>query len=247
MTSEGEGDDMTITGNDEFRNLLAQVSTASLSSQLIKKGFRTRSISNIAPVNPATPRLFGPAYTLRYIPMREDLATPAAMADQNNPQRRSIEVAPPGSVIVVDTHGMDLSGTFGDILVARLRVRGVAGVVSDGPMRDVAELRKMDFPVFARGNAAPPSYASMLAVDAQVPISCGGVAVFPGDLVVGDADGVVVLPPHIAEAVVRDALDQDRIEAFLRQRVEAGASIFGTYPPNDETRAAYQASLKSRS
>lgn len=235
---------MTIT--DEFRGLLAQVSTASLTSQLIKKGFRTRAIPNIAPVNPATPRLCGPAYTLRYVPMREDLATSVAMADPNNPQRRAIEVAPPGSVIVVDTHGMGLSGTFGDILVARLRVRGVAGVVSDGPMRDVAELKKMDLPVFARGNAAPPSYASMLAVDAEVPISCGGVAVFPGDLVIGDADGVVVLPPAVEESVVRDALEQDRLEAFVRQRVEAGASIFGTYPPNDETKAAYQAWLKSR-
>jgi len=222
---------MTITGNDALRDLLAQVSTASLSSQLIKKGFRTRSISNIAPVNPATPRLFGPAYTLRNIPMREDLATPVAMADHNNPQRRSIQVAPPGSVIVVDTHGMDLSGTFGDILVARLRVRGVAGVVSDGPMRDVGELRKMDFPVFARGNAAPPSYASMLAVDAQVPISCGGVAVFPGDLVVGDADGVVVLPPHIAEAVVRDALDQDRIELSCASASRRGRASSGPIHP----------------
>ncbi len=238
---------MSITINDELRGMLRQVSTASLTAQLIKKGFRTRSIANIAPVNPATPRLFGLAYTLRYIPMREDLANSAAMVNPNNPQRRSIEVAPPGSVIVVDTHGMDLSGTFGDILVARLRVRGVAGVVSDGPMRDVAELKKMDLPVFARGNAAPPSYASMLAVDAEVPISCGGVAVFPGDLVVGDADGVVVVPPEIAEAVVRDALDQDRIEAFLRRRVEEGASIFGTYPPNDETKAAYQAWSSSRS
>ena len=237
---------MPATMTDEFRSLLAQVSTASLTAQLVKKGFRTRAISNIAPVNPATPRLFGPAYTLRYIPMREDLATSAAMTDPNNPQRRSIETAPPGSVIVVDTHGMDLSGTFGDILVARLRVRGVAGVVSDGPMRDIAELKKMDLPVFARGNAAPPSYASMLAVDAEIPISCGGVAVFPGDLVVGDADGVVVLPPAVAESVVRDAVDQDRLEAYLRQRVEAGASIIGTYPPSDETRAAYQAWLKTR-
>ncbi|MBL8700543.1 MAG: ribonuclease activity regulator RraA [Alphaproteobacteria bacterium] len=225
---------------------LAKVSTASVTAQLIKRGMRTRAISNIAPVNPDTPRLFGVAHTLRYIPMREDLATGARMAAPDHPQRRTIETAAPGSVIVVDTHGADVSGTFGDILIARMRVRGLAGVVSDGPMRDVAELRRMAFPVFARGNAAPPSYASMLAVDAQVPVSCGGVAVFPGDVVLGDADGVVVIPPELATDVVRDALEQDRLEAFIRRRVEAGASIIGTYPPTDETRAAYQSWLKSQ-
>ncbi|MDX1488820.1 MAG: hypothetical protein R3268_11505, partial [Acidiferrobacterales bacterium] len=154
---------------DDTRELYARASTASLTSQLVKRGFRTRGISNVAPVNPATPRVFGPAYTLRYIPMREDLATGEAMANPENPQRKAIEGVPPGHVLGVDTRGMDVSGTFGDILVARLQMRGVAGVVSDGPMRDVAELKSMDFPVFARGNAAPPSYASMIAADAQIP------------------------------------------------------------------------------
>lgn len=219
----------------------ARATTASLTAQLVKRGYRTRAIAGIRPVNPATPRVFGPAYTLRYIPMREDLGTGAAMADPDNPQRRAIEVAPPGHVIVADTHGMDASGTFGDILVARLRVRGVAGIVSDGPMRDIAELRRMDFPVFTTGNAAPPSYASMIAVDAQVPVACGGVAVFPGDIVVGDEDGVVILPAAIAEEVARDAIEQDLMEAYIRQRVEGGDSIVGVYPPGEETRAAYQA------
>jgi regulator of RNase E activity RraA len=222
-------------------SVFARASTASLTAQLIKRGLRTRAISNIRPVNPATPRVWGPAYTLRYIPMREDLGTGASMASPANPQRMAIEVAPPGSVIVADTRGMDASGTFGDILVARLRVRGVAGIVSDGPMRDISELGRMDFPVFATGNAAPPSYGSMLAVDAQVPIGCGGVAVFPGDIVVGDADGVVILPAAIAEEVARDALEQDLIEAWIRQRIEAGESIVGVYPPNEDTRARYEA------
>lgn len=226
---------------------LQKVSTASVTSQLIKRGMRTRAIANIAPVNPDTPRLVGIAYTLRYIPMREDLAVGGRMAAPDHPQRRAIETAAPGSVIVVDTHGTDVSGTFGDILIARMRVRGLAGVVSDGPMRDVAELRRMAFPVFARGNAAPPSYASMLAVDAEVPISCAGVAVFPGDIVLGDADGVVIIPPELAAEVVGDALEQDRMEAYIRQRVEGGASIVGNYPPSDETRAAYQVWLKSQS
>jgi regulator of RNase E activity RraA len=160
---------MTATFSDEARRLFARATTASLTAQLIKRGFRNRAIAHVTAVNPATPRLWGPAYTVRYIPAREDLATGAAMGDPANPQRHAIEATPPGHVIIVDTHGLDSSGTFGDILVARLRVRGVAGIVSDGPMRDVAELSRMDFPVFARGNAAPPSYGSMMAVDAQVP------------------------------------------------------------------------------
>jgi regulator of RNase E activity RraA len=224
---------------DETRKLYAIATTASLTAQLIKRGFRTRAISNIAPINPNTPRVFGPAYTLRYIPMREDLATGVAMANPENPQRKAIEVMPAGHVLVADTHGMDVSGTFGDILVARLKVRSVAGVVSDGPMRDIAELENMDFPVFARGNAAPPSYASMLAADAQVPIGCGGVAVFPGDIVIGDLDGVVILPAAIAEEVARAAVEQDQLEAYLRQRVEGGDSIVGVYPPNEKTKVEY--------
>ncbi len=231
---------------DQARELYARASTASLTAQLIKRGLRTRGISNIAPVNPATPRLFGPAYTLRYIPMREDLATGEAMADPENPQRKSIELVPPGHVLIVDTQGMDVSGTFGDILIARLQMRGVAGVVSDGPMRDIAELKKMDFPVFARGNAAPPSYASMIAADAQIPIGCGGVAVFPGDIVIGDADGVVILPAAIAQEVARNAVEQDQLEAYVRMRVEGGDSIVGVYPPNEETKAAYRAWLAKR-
>lgn len=235
-----------VSLSDTARDLYSRATTASLTAQLVKRGLRTRAISNIGPVNPDTPRVFGPAYTLRYIPMREDLATGAAMADPENPQRKAIEVMPAGHVLVADTHGLDVSGTLGDILVARLKVRGVAGVVSDGPMRDIKELENIDLPVFCRGNAAPPSYASMLAADAQVPIGCGGVAVFPGDIVIGDEDGVVFLPAAIAEEVARDAVEQDRLEAYVRQRIEAGASIVGVYPPNEETQAAYKAWLAKR-
>ncbi len=230
----------------EARELYSKATTASLTAQLVKRGFRTRAISNIGSINPDTPRVFGPAYTLRYIPMREDLATGAAMADPENPQRKAIEVMPAGHVLVADTHGLDVSGTLGDILVARLRVRGIAGVVSDGPMRDIAELENIDLPVFARGNAAPPSYASMLAADAQVPIGCGGVAVFPGDIVIGDEDGVVFLPAAIAEEVARDAVEQDRLEAYVRQRIEDGDSIIGVYPPDEKTQADYKAWLKQQ-
>lgn len=236
----------TDTFSEADRAAFSRATTASLTAQLIKRGLRTRAIAHIAPVNPATVRFWGPAYTLRYIPAREDLANGASMGDPENPQRKAIEVCPPGHVIVADTHGCDVSGTFGDILVARLRVRGVAGIVSDGPMRDVAELSRMDFPVFARGNAAPPSYGSMMAVDAQVPIGCGGVAVFPGDIVIADSDGVVILPRAIAFEIAKDAAEQDRLEAFIRQKVEAGASIVGVYPPGEALKAEYRDWLAAR-
>jgi regulator of RNase E activity RraA len=225
-------------------SVFARASTASLTAQLIKRGLRTRAISNIRPVNPATPRVWGPAYTLRYIPMREDLGTGASMASPANPQRMAIEVAPPGSVIVADTRGMDASGTFGDILVARLRVRGVAGIVSDGPMRDISELGRMDFPVFATGNAAPPSYGSMLAVDAQVPIGCGGVAVFPDDVVVVDDDGAVLIPQALVEAVAQEGTEQERLEGWIMSEVERGVPLPGLYPPNDDAKARYAATKK---
>ena len=223
-----------------YEDMLASVTTASLSAQLVKRGFRTRSIPNIQSVNPTTKRLVGRAFTLRYIPMREDVATGPNMGKPDNPQRQAIETAPPGHVLIADTHGLDVSGTFGDILVARLQVRGVAGIVSDGPMRDVSEIKQMPLPVFARQNAAPPSYASMMAVDSQVPIGCGGVAVFPDDLIVADEDGVVVVPQDIADEVIVDAFQQDQLETYIRMRIDNGESIVGVYPASESVIAEYE-------
>jgi len=228
------------TFSSEMKIMLERVTTASITAQLVKHGLRTRAIPNIRPVNPATPRLFGPAYTLRYIPMREDLANGPSMGRSDNPQRKAIEAVPAGAVLIADTHGLDTSGTFGDILVARLLHRGVAGIVSDGPMRDISEIKKMNLPVFARENAAPPSYASMMAVDAQVPIGCGGVAVFPNDLIVADEDGVAVIPQHLSEEIISAAHQQDLLEAYIRQRIDRGDSIVGIYPPDEKTLSEYE-------
>ena len=223
------------------------VSTASISAQLVKRGFRTRSISNITSISPSANRIFGAAYTLRYIPMREDLATGPKMGQSSNPQRKAIEEAPKGSVLIADTHGLEISGSFGDILVARLIQRGVSGIVSDGPMRDISEIKQMNFPVFSKGNAAPPSYTSMMAVDAQIPIGCGGVATFPGDIIVGDEDGVVVIPQDIAEEVIAAAYEQDLLEAYIRARVENGESIVGLYPPSELVLSEYEEFKKDKS
>ncbi|MDC1312182.1 ribonuclease activity regulator RraA [Burkholderiales bacterium] len=227
-------------GQTATKKMRDSVSAASISAQLVKRGFRTRSIANITPINPSANRIYGPAYTLRYIPMREDLATGPKTGQSSNPQRRAIEEAPKGSVLIADTNGLDVSGSFGDILVARLSQRGVSGIVSDGPMRDISEIKQMNFPVFSKGNAAPPSYTSMMAADTQVPIGCGGVATFPGDIIVGDEDGVVVIPQDIAEDVITAAYEQDLLEAYIRARVENGESIVGLYPPSERVLSEYE-------
>jgi regulator of RNase E activity RraA len=224
----------------EIRDLLQRVGTAPLSSQLLKRGLRNVFIPQVAPVNPLHARMVGPAYTLRFIPMREDLANASSVANPANPQRAAIEQTPSGHVLVIDTGGELGSGCLGDILAARLLQRGVAGVVSDGAMRDSSELRNLPLPIFCAAFAAPPSFARMMAADSGRPIGCGGVPVFPGDIVVADHDGAVVVPRHLAAEVARDGLEQERIERFVRKRVDRGASIVGLYPPNEAAIVAYR-------
>lgn len=221
-------------------DLLLRVGTATLASQLIKRGLRNTFIPRVKPVNPGYARMVGPAFTLSFIPMREDLAVSSSVANAGNPQRAAIEQIPPGHVLVIDARGEPGSGNLGDILVARLMYRGVAGVVSDGAMRDSEELQTMKLPVFCAGFAAPPSYARIMASDSGRPIGCGGVAVFPGDIVTGDHDGVVVIPRHLAAEVGKDALEQERVDRFVRKRVDRGAITTGLYPPNEANKAAYQ-------
>jgi regulator of RNase E activity RraA len=223
-----------------IRDQLQRVGTAPLSSQLLKRGLRNVFIPQVAPVNPRHARMVGPAYTLRFIPMREDLANAGSVANPANPQRAAIEQTPPGHVLVISTGGELGSGCLGDILAARLTQRGVAGVVSDGAVRDSRELSDLELPIFCAAFAAPPSFARMMAVESGRPIGCGGVAVFPGDIVVADDDGVIVIARHLAAEVARDGLEQERLERFVRKRVDRGASIVGLYPPNDAALAAYR-------
>ena len=221
-------------------DLFNAASTATITMQLMKRGLRHMAI-NLKPMNPSATRMVGPAFTLRYIPAREDLAQPPKPTDPVNAQRIAVEEAPAGSVVVVSTGGELRSGTFGDILAARLMVRGIAGVVSDGGMRDAPVLLTMNLPVFAVCPTAPPSMTSLLPIDVQRPIGCGGVPVFPNDVIVSDSDGVVVVPRHMADEVARDSADQEHIEKFIALQVMKGKAIPGLYPPSDETRAAYKA------
>jgi regulator of RNase E activity RraA len=217
-------------------------STATITMQLMKRGLRQTAI-NLRPMNAKATRMVGPAFTLRYIPAREDLTGPPKPTDPINAQRIAVEQAPAGSVVVVSTGGETRSGTFGDILAARMMVRGVAGIVSDGAMRDAPVLAEMNLAVFAAGATAPPSMTSLLPIDVQRPIGCGGVPVFPNDVIVSDGDGVVVVPRAIADQVARDSAEQERLEKFIALQVLKGKAIPGLYPPNDETRATYQAWL----
>ncbi|WP_175945856.1 ribonuclease activity regulator RraA [Caballeronia sp. BCC1704] len=238
-----------IAISDETLDSLRHVSTATLTTQLFKRGLRNVFLQGVAPlVKPAkgATNLVGPAFTLRNIPAREDIDHVGVFQDPDHPQRKAVESAPPGSVLVQDCRGDRTVASTGSILTTRLKVRGVAGMVSDGCVRDSGTIGEIGLPLFCAGASAPLNLAKHHAVDMNVPIACGGVAVYPGDIVVGDVDGVVIVPRHMAEQVAKDAAEQELLEEFVTTRVEAGALLRGTYPPNEETLAAYAEWRKTR-
>ncbi len=220
-------------------------STATVSMQMLKRGFRNCAVSGVRPLNPNAARLVGPAFTLRYIPCREDLDKPPSPSDPPNAQRTAIEESPPGCVLVIATESNTRSGTLGDILALRLKARGIAGVLTDGAMRDTPVIGKFDFPVYCAAAAAPPSMANLRPVEVQTPVGIRGVPVYPDDIIVADEDGAIVVPRHLADEVARDSFEQERLEKFVAIRVGQGHPITGTYPPNDETRKLYQAWIKA--
>lgn len=233
--------------NPQTLDLLRKVSVATLCTQLFKRGFRNVFIQGIGRLTePSCGNLVGPAYTMRNIPAREDIDQISAFDNPDHPQRKGIESVPPGHVLVIDCRGETRVASGGQILTTRLKVRGGAGIVSDGPVRDSAAIGEMDFPVYCAGGSAPLNLIHHHAIDLNVPIGCGGVAVYPGDIIVGDAEGVAVIPRHLADEVARDAFEQEKMEAFILERVAAGARLAGTYPPNAETRAAFEAWRKDK-
>ena len=170
----------------------------------------------------------------------------SAFDDPNHPQRKAIESVPAGHVLVLDCRGEKRVASGGQILTTRLKVRGAAGLVSDGPVRDSGAIAQMDFPVYCAGGSAPLNLLHHHAIDLNVPIGCGGVPVYPGDIVVGDDEGVVVIPRHLADEVAADAVEQETMEAFILERIQNGAALPGTYPPNADTRAQYDAWRKQK-
>ncbi len=226
--------------SDETRTLLGGVSTATLCTQLRKRGFRSNYfLRDVAPQRPDL-RMVGQAVTLRYIPARDDLEPTGDYDNQTNIQRIAVEMVGPGDVLVVDARGETSAAVLGNILAARIAARGAAGIVTDGAFRDAPVIRSLDFPTYARGQNANLSNQLHFPSEINVPIACGGVAVVPGDVIVGDAEGVIVIPVAVADDIARDAAEQESRESFIFEKVKAGSSIVGVYPPNEETLREYE-------
>ncbi|MCL4508482.1 MAG: ribonuclease activity regulator RraA [Chloroflexi bacterium] len=225
--------------SEETRRQLLKVSVATLSSQLLKRGFRQLVLAGVKPLRPDL-RLIGQAFTLRYLPSREDVER-GDYDNTTNKQRIAVESVGPGDVLVIDARGNTVAGTLGNILATRMKVRGVAGIVTDGAFRDSAGIRAIDLPTYAAG--AHPNVSSTVhyPVDMNLPIACGGVAIFPGDVIVGDAEAVIVVPRKVAGEVARDAFEQEEREQFILHKIEAGSSIIGVYPPDEQTLAEFRA------
>ena len=225
---------------------LQSVTTATLTTVLLKKGLRNVWIRGAMPLGSATgQRRVGRAFTLRFVPAREDLATPASWASPIS-TRAAIEAMPAGAIAVVDAMRVTDAGIFGDILCARMAKRGVAALVSDGVVRDLAGVLASGLPVWCRGTSAPASVTGLTFVGWQEPIGCGGVAVMPNDVIVADGDGAVVVPADLLDAVVEQAVEQERLEGWIMREVEAGVPLPGLYPSNAATQTRYEAWRRSQ-
>lgn len=219
---------------------LRRASTATLTTQLFQRGLRNVFLNGVRPMNPAAARFVGEAVTLRNIPAREDIDLVENFRDPNHPQRKAIETVGPGQVLVLECRGDLRAANSGAILLTRAMTRGAEAIVSDGALRDSPDIEKLDFPVFAAGRSATISLAVHHAVAVNVPIGCAGVPVYPGDILVGDEEGVVVIPRHLAAEIATPAANQENLESFIIEKVRGGAALPGTYPPNAETLAEYE-------
>jgi regulator of RNase E activity RraA len=220
--------------NPQTREKLMKVSTATLCTALFKRGLRNQFIQDVHPLDPTLPNMVGEAFTLRYMPAREDLNPITVFNDRNHPQRQAVEQCPVGAVLLMDSRKDARAASAGGILVSRLMKRGVAGVVTDGGFRDSPDIAKLGFPAYHQRPSAPTNLTLHQAIDINVPIGCGDVAVWPGDVVVGDAEGVIVIPADIADEVAAEATEMTVFEDFVQEKVLEGRSILGLYPPTEE-------------
>jgi regulator of RNase E activity RraA len=218
--------------------LLKQASTATITTQLLARGLRNTFLHGLKPLN--VHRMAGPAFTLRYIPAREDVDTLDVYQDYDHPQRKAIESVPPGHVLVMDCRGQGRAASAGGILATRLQVRRAGGLVTDGTLRDTPDIARLELPAYAQGASPLTDLAQHHAVDLQVPIGCAEVAIYPGDIMVGDEEGVVCIPRHLAEEVAQAAVKQDDLERFIQQEIAGGKPLRGTYPPDEDTLQRYR-------
>lgn len=220
---------------------LRGASTSSIATLLLKRGFRNQYVQGVRLVGGKPKHMVGPAFTLRHIPAREDIDVVEAFRDPKHAQRVAVETVPPGHVLVMDCRQDSSAASGGSILFTRLDYRGCAGVVTDAGLRDFETIAELEMPCFATGPSAPTNLSRHHALDINVPIGCGGAPVYPGDIMVGDGDGVIVIPVHLAEEIAADAEPMEAFEAFALAEVRAGQPVIGTYPPNADTEARYAA------
>jgi regulator of RNase E activity RraA len=233
--------------SDATREKLKGVSTATLCTALFKRGLRKQMIQDVHPLNKSLGKMVGEAFTLRYIPAREDLNPISVFTDRTHPQRKAVEECPPGAVMVIDSRKDPRAASAGSILVSRMMVRGCAGLVTDGGFRDAPEISKLNIPTFHTRPSAPTNLTLHQAVDINVPIGCGDAPVWPGDVIVGDGDGVVVIPAGIADEIATEAVEMTAFEDFVTEQVLAGRSIVGLYPATDpQTTVDFQAWRKAK-
>ncbi|MEP6969579.1 MAG: ribonuclease activity regulator RraA [Betaproteobacteria bacterium] len=223
-----------MTLSNTTRDKLKTVSTATLCTALFKRGLRNQFIQDVRPLNATLPNMVGEAFTLRYIPAREDLNPITVFQDPKHPQRVAVEQCPEGAVMVIDSRKDARAASAGSILITRLMVRGAAGVVTDGGFRDSPELAEMPFPVYHQRPSAPTNLTLHQAIDINGPIGCGDVAVFPGDVIVGDREGVIVIPAHLADEIADEAVEMTAFEDFVTEEVRKGRSIIGLYPATQQ-------------
>src|SRR6202050_2650267 len=233
----------TVELDQKTMAALSAVATATLTTVLLKKGLRNVWLRGPKPLRPGQRRLVGPAFTLRFVPAREDLATPESWSSPIS-TRTAIEAMPEGCIAVVDAMGITDAGIFGDILCARMVKRGVAALVTDGVVRDVEGVLGTGLAVWCDGYAAPPSVAGLTFVGWGEPIGCGGVAIFPDDIIVADQDGAVLIPQAQLDHVLAEGPEQERMEGWIVEQVNNGAALPGLYPMNAETKARYAATKK---
>jgi regulator of RNase E activity RraA len=220
--------------SSQTRDKLKSISTATVATALFKRGFRNQAIQDVHPLGAGQPTLVGEAFTLRYMPAREDMNQLSVFRDRSHPQRKAVEDCPPGAVLVMDSRKDARAASAGSILVTRLMQRGVAGVVTDGGFRDSAEIAQLGFPAYHHRPSAPTNLTLHQAIEINGPIGCGDAPVFPGDVILGDADGVIVIPAHLADEIANEAFEMTVFEDFVAEQVRKGRSIFGLYPATDD-------------
>jgi len=224
---------VSYTLSPQTRAAFKKISTATVATCLFKRGLNHQMIQDVRPLHAMTESMVGEAFTLRYMPAREDLNRIEVFRDREHPQRKAVEMCPPGAVLVMDSRKDARAASAGGILVTRLQMRGVAGVVTDGGFRDSAEIAGLTIPAFHQRPSAPTNLTLHQAIDINVPIGCGDAPVFPGDVMLGDADGVIVIPAHLADEIAAEATDMTAYEDFVTEQVRAGRSILGLYPATD--------------